>query len=72
MMFNQNEYYKINDYLELRLEKDETYLYVGGKKFIICKKLLLNIPTRNEDDFDNVKSIDDAAEVQERFSIKMK
>lgn len=28
--------YKINEYIELRLIDNKTYLYVGGKEFLIC------------------------------------
>ena len=36
--------FKINDYLTLRLENNESIIYVKGKKFRQCKYLLLSTP----------------------------
>ncbi|MBY8986294.1 MAG: hypothetical protein KGD65_14555 [Candidatus Lokiarchaeota archaeon] len=54
--------YQINDYLTLKLENKATTIYVDGKQFIQCKFLLLNIPPDKVRDFDDIESIDDAAE----------
>jgi len=58
--------FSINKYLSVRLEKRETRLYICGQPFIICKFLLLNIPAMQIKDFDNIDSIDEAAEIVDR------
>ena len=55
--------YQINDYLTLKLENKATTIYVDGKQFIQCKFLLITIPTDNVRDFDDIDSIDEAAEM---------
>jgi small GTP-binding protein len=54
--------FKVNKYLTLRLENNRTNIYIKGKLFTQCKFLLLNIPTNEVTDFDDIKSIDEAAE----------
>ncbi|GAG33309.1 unnamed protein product, partial [marine sediment metagenome] len=54
--------FKVNKYLELKLESAKTNLYVGGKLFNQCKFLLLNIPEDGVRDYDEIESIDEAAE----------
>ncbi|TFF93052.1 MAG: hypothetical protein EU543_04500 [Promethearchaeota archaeon] len=62
--------FRVNEYLQLRLEKPfdpryerlRTNIYVDGKFFRSCKYLLLNIPVETSDKFDDVNSIDEAAE----------
>ena len=54
--------YQINDYLTLKLENKATTIYIDGKQFIQCKFLLLNIPPDKVRDFDDIESIDEAAE----------
>ena len=54
--------FKVNDYLTLKLEKGQTNIYVGGRLFGQCKFLLLNIPVDEISLFDDIQSIDDAAE----------
>ncbi len=55
--------FKINKYLELKLEDDRTNIYVNGKEFRQCKYLLLNIPKDRLEETDEINSIDEAAEV---------
>jgi small GTP-binding protein len=52
----------INKYLKLRLEYGNTNIYVGGRLFKQCKYLLLDIPITNITDYNEIKSIDEAAE----------
>jgi len=54
--------FKVNDYLTLRLENGISKIYINGKLFIQCKFLLLSIPTDRVRDFDDIESIDEAAE----------
>ena len=52
----------INQYLSVRLERDETMIYVAGERFIQCKFLLLNIPISQINSFEEIDSIDEATE----------
>lgn len=54
--------FKVNKYLELKLEGDETVIYVNGNKFGQCKFLLLNIPIDEITSLGEIESIDEAAE----------
>jgi hypothetical protein len=54
--------FKVNDYLKLRLKNAKTNIYVGGHLFRQCKYLMLDIPINKIRDYDEIKSIDEAAE----------
>ena len=59
--------FHINQYLSVRLEREpwadkKTMIYVAGQPFIQCKFLLLNIPITKISTFDEIESIDEAAE----------
>ncbi len=56
----------INQYLKLRLEFGTTNIYVGGKLFKQCKYLLLDIPVVNIAEYNEIESIDEAAEKLDR------
>lgn len=58
-----NIHFKINNYITLKLENMQTNIYVKDKRFIQCKYLLLDIPTENIEDFDEIDSIDEAAKL---------
>jgi len=53
--------FKINDYINLKLEFSRIHIYIGGKFFIGCKYLLLNIPVKKINDLDEIRSIDEAS-----------
>jgi len=53
----------INGFLVLKLESDSTNIYVDGKFFNQCKYLMLNIPTVDTEEFSDIDSIDNAAEI---------
>ncbi len=55
--------FKVNNYITLKLEKDKTIIYVNNKKFIQCKYLLIKIPEKKIEDFDDVTSIDEVSEI---------
>ncbi|MFW9947685.1 MAG: hypothetical protein ACFFDX_12745, partial [Candidatus Odinarchaeota archaeon] len=59
-------YFKINNYLSLKLEHSRTNIYVKGRLFNQCKYLLLNIPTSRMREYDNIRSIDEAADQLDR------
>ena len=52
---------KINQYITLRLEHGKTFIYVNGIRFIQCIRLILNIPKTDVHLYDEVDSIDEAA-----------
>lgn len=55
--------YKINDLVDLRLINDRTYIYVNNKRLMVCTFLLINIPVEKIHEYDEIKSIDEAAEI---------
>ena len=58
--------FKVSEHITLKLENGNTNIYVDGEYFYHCKFLLLNIPIENISDFDDIKSIDEAAERLDR------
>ncbi len=58
--------FKVNEYITLKLEDGNTNIYVNGRLFQQCKFLLLNIPVDGISSFDEIKSIDEAAEKLDR------
>ncbi len=58
--------FKVNNYITLRLEENRTIIYVDDKPFMQCKSLLLNIPIEEMSSFDEIESIDEAAEKLDR------
>ncbi len=55
--------FKINDFLTLKLEAGKTNIYVNGELFNQCKHLMLNIPIEDTARFDEIESIDEAADI---------
>ncbi|TXT67205.1 MAG: hypothetical protein BAJALOKI1v1_150004 [Promethearchaeota archaeon] len=54
--------FRINKYITLKLENEQTNIYIDGQSFITCKYLLLNIPEDRLDEANTIKSIDEAEE----------
>ncbi|MFX1496954.1 MAG: hypothetical protein ACFFBH_05485 [Promethearchaeota archaeon] len=54
---------EINQYITLRLENGRIYIYVNGRRFIQCIRLILNIPKTDVPLYDEVESIDEAAKL---------
>lgn len=54
--------FKINDYISLKLEHNETIIYVGGQRFRQCKYLLLNIKVDEIQSLEEIESIDELVE----------
>lgn len=52
--------YILNEYLKLKYEDGATHIYVDDDYFRQCAYLLLNIPGEDIEDYDDIKSIDDA------------
>lgn len=54
--------FTINEFITLKLEDDKTNIYILGEEFIQCKYLLMNIPIQDVEQYDEINSIDEAAE----------
>ena len=54
--------FRINEFLSLRLEGEWTNIYIGKVQFRQCTILLLNISVDEKSTFDEIDSIDEAAE----------
>lgn len=54
--------FKVNEYITLKLERGKTNIYVKDQLFNQCKFLMLNIPVSKISSFDEIESIDEAAE----------
>jgi len=53
--------FKINEYITLRLERNQTVIYIKNEKFNQCKKILFINPQNNEKQ-KYIDSIDEAIE----------
>ncbi|MBN1214717.1 MAG: hypothetical protein JXA99_04670 [Candidatus Lokiarchaeota archaeon] len=53
----------INQYLTLKLENNNTNIFINKELFIQCKYLLVNIPVNDLNNFRNIDSIDDLEEM---------
>lgn len=58
----QKNVYKVNEFITLKLEGKITNIYVKGKLFTQCIRLILQIPKTGVEDYDDLDSIDEAAE----------
>ncbi len=54
--------FKINEHLKLKLEDGITNIYVNNEFFNQCKFLLFTIPLEKVSSYDEIGSIDEAAE----------
>lgn len=68
--------FKVNDFLTLKLINNKTVIYVSDKPFLTCKYLLMNIIPKSYNEYNDIESIDEAAEslnhdleLRNRFSI---
>jgi len=58
--------FKVNDYISLKLENNQTNLYVDGELFNQCKFLMINIQIDKISEYDEILSIDEATELSDR------
>lgn len=65
-LYKPREIFKINKLVDLRLIGNRTYIFVNNKRLMVCTFLLINIPTDKVHDYDEIKSIDEAAEVLDK------
>ena len=55
--------FAINDFISLKLEGGKTNIYVKGERFDQCKYLMITIPIEESKKFDEIDSIDEAADM---------
>jgi hypothetical protein len=55
--------FKVNDYVSLKFNYPDTEIYINGKYFMQCKRLMLNIPKSELKKYKNVEFIDEAADI---------
>ena len=65
LAINVNEF-RVNKHIKLKLEGARTNIYVNNRIFSQCMYLLLNIPINQVEDFEEIDSIDEAAEKLDR------
>ena len=59
--------FKVNEFITLKLVNNETIIYVNEKKFLQCIRLILQIPTEIVHQYKEIDSIDEAAEVYDKY-----
>ena len=64
--------YKINEFLSLKLEGGKTQIYVKGRMFLQCKRLVLDISKKDIPMYDEINSIDEAAYIYGKHLYKNK
>ena len=60
---NSVKRFKVNEFITLKLENNETNIYVKNKPFNQCKHLLINLDSNNLEKYDSISSIDEAVDV---------
>ena len=58
--------YKINEFLSLKLERSKTQIYVNDNRFLQCRRLVLNISKKDIPIYDEINSIDEAADLYQK------
>lgn len=58
--------FKVNDYITLKLQNNKTNIYVKNRRFTNCMYLLMNIHVDRVRDYDQIDSIDEAAEILDK------
>ena len=61
--------FKVNKYILLRLEGKYTVIYVNGKRFIYCKRLIIVIPETDLEKYAGIESIDEVSELYDHYLI---
>lgn len=55
--------FKVNEFISLRFQYPHTEIYINGKYFMQCKRLVLNIPKTKIEQYNNIESVDEATEM---------
>jgi len=63
--------FKVNDLITLKLIEDKTKIFIGLEEFQQCNFLLLTIPTNQIILYENIESIDEAAEIFDKSMEKI-
>ncbi len=58
--------FEVNKYIKLKLVKGKTLIYIDGKRFIQCIRLFIQIPVDKIEKYDQINSIDEAAEIYKK------
>nr|MDO8111832.1 leucine-rich repeat domain-containing protein [Candidatus Sigynarchaeota archaeon] len=58
--------FQINEYIVLKLENEQAVIYVNGERFNQCKFLLFSVDLKESEKYDEIGSIDEAAEKLDR------
>ncbi|TKJ18690.1 MAG: hypothetical protein CEE43_17405 [Promethearchaeota archaeon Loki_b32] len=58
--------FKVNKYLSLKLENNQTNIYVNNKRFNQCRRLLIDIPVSEMKSLEEITSIDELEEKIEK------
>ncbi|MFW9878297.1 MAG: hypothetical protein ACFFG0_34885 [Candidatus Thorarchaeota archaeon] len=61
--------FKVNKHILLRLERKNTILYINGKRFIYCKRLVIIIPETDIERYDGIESIDEVSDLYDHYLI---
>ena len=64
--------FKVNKYILLRLEGKYTLIYVNRKRFMHCKRLIINIPIKDIETYEEISSIDEASKLYNQYLIDNK
>lgn len=56
---------KLNEYITLKYEWGDTIIYVNGKKFDHCRLFPIVIPQGEEEDYEDISSLEEAGEIME-------
>jgi len=48
--------FHVNDFLILKLENNETHIYIAGQEFKLCDFILLDIPEDKINSFEDIDS----------------
>ena len=59
--------FKVNDFLTVKFSYPSTKIYISGKYFMQCKRLILNIPKTELKQYNRIDSIDEAAEIYDHY-----
>lgn len=54
--------FRVNQFITLKLRSPYTHIYISGKIFRQCKRLVINIEKGLEEIYDEIESIEEAIE----------
>ncbi len=66
MKKEQEVFFEVNDYITLRLENGKTIIYVKGRLFNQCKRVVFNLPVNRLEELDEINPIDETIKTYRR------